>query len=269
MLELFLGGEWSCLSERWLVDKTRGHKKAGESPVIIYYGMPGRENIPRIESLRGEHILESFYYPLAPKWREFFAGIFLDSGAYTAWKSGERIDPIAYLDYALAHPYAAVATDLSVDATPDETWRISEKFKAQGLSVVPGFHQGEELHLLDDYVREFGRVGLGCSEETPGSETVRRWLQSCFERLIDAEGYPTVPVHGYRLVQYIDQFPFSSVDSTTWSKSGGDVSHSTLSQKFPWLRPDEIGELIIKFYNRRPRCTRLEVTAPTFQLDWA
>ena len=251
------------------MDKNRGHKKAGESPVRIYYGMPGRENIPRIESLQGECVLESFYYPLAAKWRELFPNIFLDSGAYTAWKSGEKIDMHAYLDHALAHPYDAVATDLSVSAAPDETWAISQSFKAKGLPVVPGFHQGEELHVLDSYVHDFGRVGLGCSEEVPGSKTVRLWLQTCFERLVDSSGYPTVPVHGYRLVQYADQFPFASVDSTTWSKSGSDASHSTLSKKFPWLRPDEIGELNIKFYNRRPRCTRLEVAAPTFQLDWA
>ena len=178
----------------------------------MYYGLAGRESVIRMEALRDEHVLESFYYPIHPKWRSAYKTMFLDSGAFTAWKKWE------YLDIMMNYEH----------------------------------------------------ISLGCTEKTSTTPSVGRWLRECFERICDADGFPRVKVHGFRFTSWMDTFPFFSVDSTTWCQSSHPYSFATLSQTFPFLQPLEIGQIVKRYYERRPQATRLvpekveEETLPLF-----
>lgn len=236
----------------------------------MYYGLAGRESVIRMEALRGEHVLESFYYPIHPKWRSAYKTMFLDSGAFTAWKNGETIDLHAYAEYALSGDYAFVAGDLRIgDADPETTLKDTEYLSELGLNAIPCFHQGEKWEYLD-IMMNYEHISLGCTEKTSTTPSVGRWLRECFERICDADGFPRVKVHGFRFTSWMDTFPFFSVDSTTWCQSSHPYSFATLSQTFPFLQPLEIGQIVKRYYERRPQATRLvpekveEETLPLF-----
>lgn len=224
----------------------------------VYFGAAGREAAAKLSALKGQYALESFAYPLHHKWRTHFRGVYLDSGAYTAWKKGGKVDEEKYIDYALSGDFDAVASDLNVTAPPDETLRVAERLHDFNLPAVPGFHQGEPFEVLDYMVRKFKMIGIGCTEQATHSASVRRWLEDVFARICNASGRPLVRVHGYRLVSYANDFPFYSVDSTSWTQGNSKASWETIQKAMPWLTPEEVGACVLRFYERMPRCSRLE-----------
>jgi hypothetical protein len=179
----------------------------------IYFGLDGKTAFVRLETVLHQYVLDTFWEPIDRKWHTAYKGIFLDSGAYSAWQKGESIDREAYADYALSGDFDVIAGDLKIEnASPDQT-------------------------LTD-------------------TEYTTDWLYKCFWRICDEEGRPKAKVHGFRFTSRIQDFPFWSVDSTSWVQSNG-VSMISLGRELPWLRPLEIGELVMKYYARLPRCTRL------------
>ena len=221
----------------------------------VYLGTAA-DAVVRVEALRGAPILETFAYPLAPKWRGHFKEVYLDSGAFTAWKQGGGVDVEAYIDHALANDYVAVAADLSVTARPEDTLRHAERMGALGLPAVPAFHQGEPWDVLDYIAANYSYIGVGCTESSAQSSSVDRWLRSVFERVCK-DGRPTVRVHGYRLVSYAGKYPFYSVDSTSWSNGNG-VSIERIQRQLPWLTPLESAKVVLAYYDRLPRCSRMK-----------
>ncbi len=224
----------------------------------LYFGLNGTESFPRFESMRGQFILDTFWKPIPHKWHGIYKGIFLDSGAFSAWKKGETIDREAYADYALSSDFDAVAGDLRIgDADPDQTLADTEYLKNLGLNALPAYHQGEPWEFLEHLVSNYDYIGLGCTEEYSVTNSVRDWLYQCFWRICDDEGHPRVRVHGYRFTSRMSEFPFWSVDSTSWAQSHGSVSMTSIGTKMPWLLPLEVGELVVKYYSRLPRCSKL------------
>ena len=237
----------------------------------IFFSISGKEAASRLNTLKGKPVLESFYNPLPAKWATkkragFFESVFLDSGAFSAWQQGQAIDFNQYIDFALEsdekNALWLVAGDLSVNDDPEKSIEVSEELKGLGLPVIPCFHQGENLHFLDYYQDRFGIVALGTKEKTNNKDEVFTWLCDCFDRLSvaskDENGRLKTYIHGYRLGQYINRFPFDSVDSTSWSNSGDKrnkaISFSYLNNFMPWLTDDEVGDLIWKFYDRKDTC---------------
>jgi hypothetical protein len=229
-----------------------------ENIVRMYYGVAGRESVIRMESLRGEYILESFYYPIHRRWHSAYKGIFLDSGAFTAWKEGKTIDLFEYAEYGLQGNYEEVAGDLRIgDADPEVTLKDTEYLRGLGLNAIPCFHQGEKWEYLEFMIRKYPHISLGCTEKVSTTPSVGRWLRECFERICDEDGFSRIKVHGFRFTSWMSLFPFYSVDSTSWCQSSGPYSFATLSQTFPFLQPVEVGELVKKYYDRRPKASRL------------
>ena len=159
----------------------------------LYFGLDGKAGFARLETMKNQYVLDTFYLPMNRKWHGHFKGIFLDSGAFSAWQKNETIDRAAYADYEQA---------------------------STGLSVTD-------------------------------------WLYKCFWRICDDDGYPKIKVHGFRFTARMAAFPFWSVDSTSWAQSENGTSMTKLGRDMPWLQPLEIGDLVVKYYSRLPRCTRL------------
>jgi hypothetical protein len=224
----------------------------------LYFGLSGKESFSRFETMRDQYILDTFWTPIPHKWHGTFKGIFLDSGAFSAWKKGEAIDREAYADYALSGDFDAVAGDLRIgDADPDQTLIDTDYLSGLGLNALPAYHQGEPWEFLDHLVESYEYIGLGCTEEFSVTNSVTDWLYKCFWRICDEKGHPRVKVHGYRFTARMGDFPFWSVDSTSWAQSHGSVSMTSLGTKMPWLLPLEVGELVVKYYSRLPRCSKL------------
>lgn len=224
----------------------------------LYFGLDGKAGFARLETMKNQYVLDTFYLPMNRKWHGHFKGIFLDSGAFSAWQKNETIDRAAYADYALSGDFDVVAGDLCIaDASPDQTLADTEYLRGLGLPAIPAYHQGEPWEYLDHLVANYDYIGLGCTEQASTGLSVTDWLYKCFWRICDDDGYPKIKVHGFRFTARMAAFPFWSVDSTSWAQSENGTSMTKLGRDMPWLQPLEIGDLVIKYYSRLPRCTRL------------
>ena len=224
----------------------------------VYFGLDGKTSFNRLEAMKNQYVLDTFYNPIPHKWHGQYRGIFLDSGAYSAWQQGKTIDREAYADYALSGDFDAVAGDLRIaNADPDQTLADTEYLRNLGIPAIPAYHQGEPWSYLDHLIATYDYIGIGCTEAVSTSRSVTDWLYRVFWRVCDDEGRPRVRVHGFRFTSRIADFPFFSVDSTSWVRSNGESSIVSITRAFPWLLPNELGDIVIKYYSRLPRCTRL------------
>ncbi len=168
--------------------------------------------------------------------------LFLDSGAFSAWTKGVVIDLDEYADFILANKGAfAVVANLDVipggpGRTPSsaeieaaaeagwENWKVLTK-KLQPAGIVPlhTYHRGEDikwLRRLMDHAEYFGIGGLAL----PGMRNSdrRAYLNDIMPVLTDDDGWPIRQFHGFGLtsVDIMLEFPFASVDSTSWVLQG-------------------------------------------------
>lgn len=175
------------------------------------------------------------------------SSVMLDSGAFTAWGSGESVDIHALAEWAgeraAEHPSAEL---LNLDVIPGTPTRPpdrqeldaavmgsaanAEALRAWGLRVIEVFHLYEPLTVLDDIMgrrRPGERIafgGLARWTGGPGGPIKRRFCRAAFAHLTRPDG--SVPaVHGLGVSPDsrqigASQFPWASVDSTSWVSMG-------------------------------------------------
>jgi len=159
-------------------------------------------------------LLISFYYLQGVKrdWHVDVPRMMLDSGAFSAWKSGKAIDmPKLIAEARRACWEAVVALDVIGDGKRSQI--NAHIMRSQvGARVMPVFHIGEPLDLLDAYCGTFQRVGLSCRFGEPIAQSLA-WLGQCFAR-----AYP----HRFHSFGWMDDnaltaFPFHSADAVSWA----------------------------------------------------
>lgn len=138
----------------------------------------------------------------------------LDSGAFSAWKSGYTInidDLIAETKSGRWHE--SVTLDVIGDA--DASLKNALYMKEQGSPAYPVFHIGDPWEHLEEYKRQFWKVGLSCRFGEPVKQSIR-WLDQCFTR-----AYP-YRFHSFGWVKMEDmllRFPFHSADASSWNNT--------------------------------------------------
>lgn len=156
--------------------------------------------------------------------------IIVDSGAFTAWTLGRQLELHEYVRFCfkvLEHSSARV-TFINLDVIPgrfrrrptdaerDESarigWRNFEIMRSVGLPVIHVFHQHEDFEWLRRIVDAGGVVGVSPANDVSVSER-DRWLCKVYST-IGAD----VRTHafGVTTVSLMENFPFYSVDSTSW-----------------------------------------------------
>ena len=156
---------------------------------------------------------------------------FLDSGAFSAWSQGAKIDLDEYCAFIRAnadgiHTYASLdtipgqrrcaPTEEDKRRAVESTWGNYLYMKAEGLDPLPVYHYGEPSAALDRML-QYGCRHLGLGGLVGTSTEVRvRWLDRVFAKL--GREAPGVQVHGFGMtnVDLIFRYPWHSVDSTTW-----------------------------------------------------
>lgn len=135
----------------------------------------------------------------------------LDSGAFTAWKSGLSID-LAELARESKKPRWTEAVALD-DIT---SWQRSRSnaiaMRALGSPAFPVFHIGEPWELLDFYCGNWPKVGLGGMVGLVRRRELTKWLEGVFARAWPALFHAFGVTHADVLLHY----PFDSADSSTW-----------------------------------------------------
>jgi hypothetical protein len=139
-------------------------------------------------------------------------GVFLDSGAFSVYNSGKTIDIDALVEFCKIHrhEFDVIA---SLDVIGD--WRGSkDNYKymiKHGADVLPCYHYGEPIKVLDWYASTTDYIGLGGMVGINKYQR-RHFLESVFKRYPDNT---KVKFHGFGVNDFtlLDQFPFYSVDS--------------------------------------------------------
>jgi hypothetical protein len=219
--------------------------------VITYFA--GVNTNPFCEAFAGLHVLESFadIVRLMDRHRPNFASMCLDSGAYSVMTTGKQIDLREYIAFAKQHGgfYDFVASLDSITGGVKanvENWRA---MRDAGVDAMPTYHSGEPIELLTAYCKRTCRIGLGMQRpggKWPANAIVRQFLRECFAVIP-----PTVKVHGWGMTNFTD-FPFWSVDSTTWLWEMKALlgARGQGAEVIACLTPRELIEMVQKKYLR-------------------
>ena len=140
--------------------------------------------------------------------------LMLDSGAFSAWKSGHVVDIDNLIALTLSGRFDE-AVGLDVIGSWEGSRRNIDYMRERGSDAMPVFHIGDPWELLEYYCAGWSKVGLSC-RFGEGRPTSIRFYEQCFARC-----WP----HRFHSFGWIDfamlrAFPFHSGDAVTWG--GGE-----------------------------------------------
>lgn len=156
--------------------------------------------------------------------------IMVDSGAFTAWTKGNKIDVRQYIDFCqeLRDTAKCRLVFVNLDVIPGrfrvkptrqerlhsarEGWRNFGMMAASRLPVLHVFHQHEEMAWLKDIAAASDYVGVSPANDVSVPERLR-WLDKVFSTV-----GTSVRAHGFGVTttRLLERFPFYSVDSSSW-----------------------------------------------------
>lgn len=175
------------------------------------------------------NILESYHYIDKQKYvdemRADNAKVFLDSGAFSAFTLGVKIDLPSYCDYIKRNSdiirvdgKAVMASVLDGIGDPLQTYRNQLSMEELGVRPLPCFHYGEDNRYLEYYVKNYEYITLG-GMVGKSSDVLIRWLDKLWdEYLTDPSGKPRLKVHAFGItaIPVMERYPWHSVDSSSW-----------------------------------------------------
>ena len=149
----------------------------------------------------------------------FTGKVFVDSSAYGAWT---RI--IASLD-VIPGSKGQFATRQQVQEASEQSWenylymydRVLDKEK-----VIPVFHVGEPWEYLDKILNHVHKdesqvqyMGLGGLVGVHSNDRIK-WIEQVFD-IVKQSNNPNIKIHAFGVtsLKILEQFPFTSADSTT------------------------------------------------------
>lgn len=182
--------------------------------------------------------------------------LFVDSGAYTAHTKGVTIDVDDYIKlinsiddqvYVFAQVdkipgvWGQPKTIQQQMEAPKQSWDnylyMVDKVKSPG-KLIPIFHQGEDFKWLRNmlnYKYTSGElkgqyikyIGISCNKELSSKDWCK-WFEEVF-KVIKTSANPNVRTHafGTTSTRVLEQFPFTSADSTSWVRTAsfGRISY--------------------------------------------
>lgn len=170
-----------------------------------------------------QYLLESYHYihkqSYVKKIRKDGKKVFLDSGAFSAFTKGVKVDIKAYCRYVQENiDIIDVASVLDSIGDPQGTYENQCTMERLGVRPLPCFHYGEDERYLEYYIKNYEYITLGgmVPISTP---QLKYWLDRLWEKyLTDGSGRPRLKVHGFGLttLTLMERYPWYSVDSSSW-----------------------------------------------------
>lgn len=194
----------------------------------------------KVNDLQKQHILqagnylESYHYfnkeKDLEKARQAGVKVFLDSGAFSAYTQGIKVDIDAYCEFVRRNvDIIEVASVLDSVGDAKQTWENQHYMERKGIQVLPCFHYGEPVEYLQYYANNYEYITLGgmVPISTPD---LHIWLDELWEKyLTDDRGMPRLKVHGFGMtsVPLMERYPWYSVDSSSWVQIAamGSIMH--------------------------------------------
>jgi len=149
----------------------------------------------------------------------------IDSGAYSAWRSGKPVILSEYCAWLKANADWVthyVALDMinpgDSEAAAAQSFKNLEYMLAEGLNPIPVYHTGEDVHWLHRML-DAGCTYIGLSASSLVSRNkVDDWYAFAWSHLVTSSGEPVVRAHAFgegRRISLI-RFPWYSADSASW-----------------------------------------------------
>lgn len=159
--------------------------------------------------------------------------VLVDSGAFTAWSSGKRIDLKGYGQFCqkLAEESHCAIRFVNLDVIPGRNGggyipRTQRDDSAQqgwenylflrdemGLKVMPVFHQFDSFDWLEKMAAESDYIGMSPSNDSSVSPRAKEWW---LDKVFDIIG-TRLRTHVFGdTSRFLLLYPFYSADSTTW-----------------------------------------------------
>lgn len=176
----------------------------------IYYSNLGTANLEGM-GIPPIGILVSYYGLKSLKRASYCDKLFLDSGAFSAWKKGISLPLSDYIEY-LKKNKSKVDVYCSLDDIGDFEISVSN-YKAMlkaGLDPLPCFHYGEPMDILKSYLDCTDYVGLGGIALKATTERLL-WLDRIFDKYSDRK------FHGFGINEreILRRYPWHSVDASS------------------------------------------------------
>lgn len=145
--------------------------------------------------------------------------VILDSGAVTVDAQGKQMNIRKYAHWvrqAVADDCVLAAANLDVIRDPVASAVNLQRLHDLGVDAMPVVHNGTPGKVIDQVIEATSRVGIGgmTRQGTPKTAAIP-YLVHCFAA---AQRYGTL-THGFGMTRqdWIARFPWTSVDSSTWS----------------------------------------------------
>jgi hypothetical protein len=139
----------------------------------------------------------------------------IDSGAFSAFKSGTVIDNDQYLDKCLellkVDKQLVEIFALDVIGDHKTSLKNTERAWERKVPAIPTYHLGEPVEYLLHIAKQYPKIAIG------GVALKKGGIKSDFARAVFSRVWPK-PIHGfgYGSRNHILAFPFHSTDSTNW-----------------------------------------------------
>ncbi len=177
------------------------------------------------------HYLESYHYigkqSFVDKIRADGVKVFLDSGAFSAWTKGVKVDLPKYCDYVKRNTdIIGVASVLDAIGDYKGTFVNQKEMELLGVVPLPCYHFGEPVEVLEFYAANYPYITIG-GMVGKSPKQLKEWLDRIWEHtLTDAQGRPKLKVHGFGLTSLplMLRYPWWSVDSSTWVQTAANGS---------------------------------------------
>lgn len=135
----------------------------------------------------------------------------LDSGAFTAFKSGIKIEIDRYIDFIKAlpvRPYQYFTLDVIGD--PAKTRKNYERMLSKGLKPIPVFTRGEDINIIDYFYSTSDIVGIG---SLVGTRDNKQFLKFTMENGIKGRKCHWL---GFTVDNFIRYYKPFMVDCSSW-----------------------------------------------------
>lgn len=183
---------------------------------------------------------------------QYKGNILIDSGAFSVHTKGIELDVDEYIEYINSidkdiHIFAQVdkipgefgkqKTKEQILEAPALSWKnylyMKDKVNSRD-KLLPIFHQGEDfkwLHNILEYTHDDGShisyIGISPANDKSAKEK-EIFIHKCFN-IIKKSSNPNVKTHAFGMTSrwILEQYPFTSADSTSWLMTGANGSIMT------------------------------------------
>ncbi|MBU0792216.1 MAG: hypothetical protein KKC55_17400 [Gammaproteobacteria bacterium] len=148
---------------------------------------------------------------------------FLDSGAFSAFTQGEKIDIDEYIQFChVVKDKVKVMANLDVISDFDTTYKNWLHMKSKGINALPVIHFGAPEKYFDLYLKEHKVPYLALGGLVPYArqkERLKEWLDHCFFMIKDH--FP-MKIHLFGVISAwaLRRYPAYSCDGTSWLQGG-------------------------------------------------